>query len=145
MALLLAVEHRYVEVVELLPAQPEVDVNARNVDTEQPFFVAAALGDEKIACLLSEKTGIDLWIQNSSGVTPLDMAAHMGHEGMVKILLDKTLEVNLCPDDHSTPLISAIRSGHVNIVNLLLQDNRVDPNVTDSSPSTPIHHIEEMY
>ena len=73
------------------------------------------------------------------------MAAHMGHEGMVKILFDKAPRVILCPDSHSTPLVSAIRSGHVNIVNLLLRDNRVDPNAKDGSPGTPIHHIEEMY
>jgi len=143
--LLLAVRYGLVEVVELLLAQPEVNVNACDAQEGPPLFVAAALGDEKIACLLLGNPGADLLICNYRGVTPLAMAAHMGHEGMVKILLDKTPEVNLCPGGSTTPLIAAVHSGHVNIVNLLLQDIRVDPNARDFSSSTPMEYTVSMH
>jgi len=134
-----------VEVVELLLARPEVNVNACDALEGPPLFAAAALGDEKIARLLLENPATDFSIRNSSGVTPLAMAAHMGHEGMVKILLDKTPEVNLCPDGSTTPLIAVVQSGHVNIVKLLLQDIRVDPNARDISSSTPMEHTWSMH
>lgn len=56
-----------------------------------------------------------------SGVTPLILAAQMGHEPIVDVLLDADAAVNTTDTVNSTALMYASSKGYVGIVNKLLQ------------------------
>jgi len=64
-----------------------------------------------------------------SDQTPLSWAARCGHEEVVKLLLEKSAELE-SKDDRwgQTPLSWAARGGHEAVVQLLLAKEGVDPN-----------------
>ena len=70
----------------------------------------------------------------SYGLTPLSWAAKNGHEGIVKLLLERK-DVNLnSPDTRDGPrlLLWAARNGHEGIVKLLLERKDVTPDTPDT-------------
>ena len=72
--------------------------------------------------------------------TPLSWAAENGHEGMVKLLLERK-DVNPNTRDTKygqTPLVWAADKGHEEIVKLLLGQKDVNPNSSSESGRTPL-------
>ena len=53
-------------------------------------------------------------------VTPLDVAAEGGHDGVVKILIDAEADPDIRKSDGATPLHLASEKGHDGVVDLLL-------------------------
>ena len=68
------------------------------------------------------------------------IAAHQGHESVVRLFLEKNVDPNTSYKDYLTPLHAAVQKGHYEIVNLLLQYGaEVNPTITNSSNfSTPL-------
>ena len=94
---------------------------------------AAYLGLDEIAiALLEEAEGCVADMADGRGLTPLAWAAEGGHEGIVKLLLDRK-EVN--PDSKDkcgqTPLFCAAEGGHEGIVKLLLDRKEVSPDSSE--------------
>ncbi len=52
---------------------------------------AAEMGQEAVVKLLLDGKDVDLNFTDHDGLTPLVLAAWHGHEGDVKVLLDKTI------------------------------------------------------
>ncbi|PUU83388.1 ankyrin repeat-containing domain protein, partial [Tuber borchii] len=75
--------------------------------------------------------------------TPLSYAAEEGHEGVVKILLERG-DVNSDSSDYigQTPLSYAARSGHEGIVKILLERGNADPNLSDVNCWTQLDHAK---
>ena len=101
---------------------------------------AAYLGfDEIVIALLEEEEGCVADMADGWGLTPLAWAASCGHEGIVKLLLDRK-EVN--PDSRDeydqTPLWSAAGGGHEGIVKLLLDRKEVNPDSRYDDGQTPL-------
>ena len=106
---------------------------------------AAYLGFDEIAIsLLEEEEGCVADIADSRGLTPLAWAAKGGHEGIVKLLLDRK-EVN--PDSRDmydrAPLCRAAKGGHEGIVKLLLDRKEVNPDSRDKYDRTPLWHAAD--
>lgn len=65
----------YLEVVQLLLAAPDIDVNAvNNVFNRTPLSVAAETGYQSIVQLLLQGPGVDLDVEDEHSMTPLDTA-----------------------------------------------------------------------
>ena len=77
---------------------------------------------------------------DSSGNTPLHIAASRGHQRTVRDLLTShKYEVNCVNSRHRTPLHLACIGGHVDIVRTLLCEFGADVNSRDSQNNTPLH------
>ena len=77
------------------------------------------------------------------GLTALMWAARMGHEAVVKQLLDN-LDVDVNAKDTKDGLTSlswAVKMGHEAVVKCLLDDGRADQNCKDNNGSTPLSLI----
>ena len=76
--------------------------------------------------------------QDCVGSTPLLRAAENGHEGVVKLLLERDADPN-CPDKYGrAPLRGAAFAGHEGVVKLLLAREDVDPNSPDEGGDGPL-------
>ncbi|KAJ7584525.1 ankyrin repeat-containing domain protein [Mycena floridula] len=98
----------------------------------------------------------DIDIFDNHGCTPLYYAYQYGHASVVKRLLEKGVDPNMqsimessqtygtispsqTDSDGLPPLHYAIVKGNIDIVTLLLECGKVDPNSTDCYKNTPLH------
>ena len=139
--LLLAARHGHVSVVELL-LQNQADLNARTKLGANAITLAAR-GGHLQTCKLLIEAGIDLnpstGIGNSScEFTPLMVAAHHGHDSVVRYLLDRGCDIN-----HQTPsmginaLMLAALNGYMTTSQILVERG-ADPNLTNINDHTPL-------
>ena len=70
--------------------------------------------------------------------TPLYYAAHKGHMGVVKVLLDGGANPNVETRNGWTPLHSAVMEGHKDVAKLLLEAG-ADPTKEAKDGSTPVY------
>jgi len=101
---------------------------------------AAYLGLDEIAIgLMKEVEGSGADMVDGWGRTPLMWAAESGHEGMVKLFLDRK---EVSPDSRDkndkTPLWKAARGGYEGIVKPLLDRKEVNPDSGDENDKTPL-------
>ncbi|KAJ8132161.1 hypothetical protein O1611_g1463 [Lasiodiplodia mahajangana] len=74
------------------------------------------------------------------GHTSLAIAAALGHESVVKQLLNKSqINVNLADKNGRTPLHLAVFHGNEGVVKLLLRDSQINVNLADNEGQMPIH------
>jgi len=94
----------------------------------------------RVAGLLFGRRYINPDCSSKSGRTPLSWAAEKGHEGIVKLLLERR-DINPNTSDTiygRTPLLWAAGTGHEEIVKLLLESRNVNPNISSKSGQTPL-------
>ena len=117
------------------------------VDTLSPFsglHCASFFGIVEIVACLIEMECYDINEVDFSGCGPLVWAARNGHEGALKILLERQ-EIN--PDkpdnDDRTPLSHAAKNGHERVIKILLGWEEVNPDKPDKFDRTPLSYAAE--
>jgi ankyrin repeat protein len=60
-------------------------------------------------------------VTSANGVTPLHLACESDHTGVVKVLLEKGVCVNVTSASGQTPLHVACSRGHIDTTKLLLE------------------------
>ena len=108
-----------------------------------PLFSAlhcvSFFGIVELVTVLINDEGYEVDQQDCAGRTPLSWAAINGHEGVVKLLLERG---NVDPDrpdkNNEGPLGWAAIKGHEGVVKLLLERENVDPNRPDKDDQTPL-------
>lgn len=119
-------------------------------DDDQPgvklLAEAAYIGSTKLTGTLLMTHGVDpnaIWMEdhsyNPDGLTPIMLAAQQGHGSVVRLLLDhKSMQLDAT---HScgTALSLAAANGHIEIVEMLMEDGRIDINQRSEDGSTPLH------
>ena len=86
------------------------------------LHIASTFGlSSVISCILDRDTlNAEIDVSDDKGSTPLHYAAEVGHEAIVKQLLEAGAEVDPRGDDGLTPAFKATCNGHKNILELLL-------------------------
>jgi len=99
---------------------------------------ASLFGIVEIVAGLIEVEGYDINQRDCVDNTPLLWAAHNGHEGVVKILLERRdVALDRPGKGGQTPLWRAASKGHEGVVKILLERREVNPDKTDNGGLTP--------
>ena len=80
----------------------------------------------------------DLEIQNTSGLTPLMLAAYIGNLDIVELLIDSGADVNYVSKFNMTALFTAIASSNVGVLKALLDRGAKWKGVRDDNGLTPL-------
>jgi ankyrin repeat protein len=127
------------EVVKLLLATGQVDINTKDEDGWTPLSRAAWEGYKEVVNLLFITGQVDINAKDKYGWTLLSRAAWEGHEEAVKLLLATgQVDFNIKDKYGRTPLSRAAERGHEEVVKLLLATGQVDANAKDNDGETPL-------
>jgi len=128
--LYIAAQNGHTEVVKLLLAIPDIDVNKGRIDVgATPLFTAAQNGHTEVVKFLLARSDIDVNEAITDGTTPLFMGSQNGHTEIVKLLLARPeIDVNKSISSGATPLYIAAQNGHTEVVKLLLTNPDIDVN-----------------
>ena len=119
--LIWAIQSENVEIVKLL-VESGADINGVNDEEETPLLKAAPVGLTKIVeYLLSHGGDVAIDKTSSRGYTPVYIASCYGCADVVKLLLERGADINICPKDGKTALERALKYGHTDVVRLLLK------------------------
>ncbi|KAN0074399.1 Ankyrin repeat-containing domain protein [Elaphomyces granulatus] len=133
--LLLAADKGHSAIVELLLAVVNINPDVRGGDGHghTPLISACHMGHVSIVQQLLARTDVDFnCTGNYHGFcgTPLITACRERHPEIIKLLLAKDgIEINLVHG--STPLVIAAERGLVEVMEILVRDNNLNPNIAD--------------
>jgi ankyrin repeat protein len=88
--------------------------------------------------LLLEKA-VDVNSKGKNGRTPLSWAAENGHEPVAKMLLQRGANINAQSGHFGSMLNTAAFGGHVRLLQLFLEEYRVDRHLTDDQGRSALH------
>ncbi|MES2661888.1 MAG: ankyrin repeat domain-containing protein [Pseudomonadota bacterium] len=99
-----------------------VQKRATPADPVKAFFEAVENGDtEKLRWLITEKL-VDADQRIEDDITALHLAAFLGKDDCIKVLLELGADLNLHDKDDSTALFFAVNSGSLKIVKFLIEN-----------------------
>ena len=82
-----ASRHGHVEVVKLLLAHPNINVNLKDKDGQTPFSRACQFRKVSVVQLMLNDPRVDLTLSDNSGRTPLWWASFNGHDEVIEWLI----------------------------------------------------------
>jgi ankyrin repeat protein len=121
--LTIASQYAPADIVKMLVARPEVEVNSRDGDGDTALACALArdLEDLSIVELLLTRADLDINLSNYFGETPLVRAAFLGYANAVRLLLQQD-RLDILAENYwgETAISVAIENGHTDIVNIII-------------------------
>lgn len=143
-----ASRHNRIDILQLLLAHPDIDVNISDSDGITPLLDAVCKNHIDIVQLLLQNPRTDINAQNNLGKTALIGASTLNLPDIVRLLLaHPDIDVNISDRDlfGNTPLWYAVYDGHIRIVQLLLEDSRTDVNAQNFFGSTALQGAAMKY
>jgi ankyrin repeat protein len=134
----LAIDNQNLDIVKLLVAQDNIDINALNEVKKTPLHLAVESGNIDIVTVLLSNPNIQIDIKDDVDNTPLHTAILEENKDIVKALIDTGADVNIVDGFSQTPLHLAVESGNIDIVRALI-DAGADVNIVDGLDKTPLH------
>ena len=126
------------DLLDLLLAQPGVEVNIKDSERSTPLTVACTYWGENVVRRLLQVDSIDLNCQDQDGYTALHYAARDTNPGCLKLLREAPgLKWNVKNDDGKTPLLVAALCGRAESLGIILTvpQPQLDLTVTDYAGS----------
>ncbi|XP_076445023.1 ankyrin repeat domain-containing protein 55-like isoform X2 [Babylonia areolata] len=143
-ALFLAAELGFVDVLRALMGAGVKVEEARDSSHNTPLYVAVSHNQAGAAKLLAElgpRTVVD-GFSSSARNTPCHLAARLGYEECLRVLLEYGASVNVRDSSGCTPLILAVRYKRYGALKLLLESG-CDVNVRDGAGRTALHYASQ--
>jgi len=124
----LACVHGSEGMVKAFLEREELEVNIENKFSWRPIHVVVGRGQVGMVKALLADPRLELNALGHDGWTPLHCAARRGVDEIVKLLLDDgRLDINAtCARWDQNALVIAIYEGHASIVEMLLDDKRIE-------------------
>ena len=131
------------EVCRLL-MEYHMDKNPKNHLGQTPLYFASLNGHLEVCELLMEMC-VDKNHVDDSVRTPLHIASFYGHEEIVGLFIANVADKNLRDNmGQNTPLLSAIEGGNLNVCKLLIEEFKVDVNMSNNYGMTPLHLASKL-
>ena len=108
---------------QLLEAGNDVKENENG---RTPLLFAAVFGHTNVCELLLEEGKANIEETEPKGNTALKQAASEGHASTVALLLSKGARVDTRNEDGFTPLLSAVKNGHKEVFQILIEGGACD-------------------
>jgi hypothetical protein len=145
-ALLLAVQRGDLAIASHLIGRG-ADINAVADNHDTPWLLAGALGRTEMLAAMLDTGKVDYTKRNRYGGNALIPACERGHVDAVRLLLERSIDVNHVNNLGWTALLEAVILSdggprHVEIVRLLLAAG-ADPNLADGDGVTPLQHARD--
>ncbi|KAH6896156.1 ankyrin repeat-containing domain protein [Coprinopsis sp. MPI-PUGE-AT-0042] len=134
--LMLASKAGWPNAVQRLLEHPDAGVNIVN-DAGETLLMLARTEDTLVNLLQAD--GLDVNKRTATGETVLMMAAEIGWETAVRVMIHYPgIDLNARDDDGVTALMNAVGEGWDGIVQLFLEDSLVDVNIQDATGRTAL-------
>ncbi|XP_044762829.1 uncharacterized protein LOC123319871 [Coccinella septempunctata] len=115
------------------------DVNSSNMNGNCALHWACETGREEIVKVLI-KNGADVNVtDHENNFAPINYLAKDGFTDILKIFLENGADVNVTTKDGLTPLLYAVEGRHLEIVDLLMQQDGIEVNRSNILRMTPLH------
>ncbi len=138
----------YETVVDLLVRRTLLNPNLKNTNGATPLHLAVRHAKLETVRLLLGNRRLDANLTNNVGETALHIAVDLAHENILAELLryrSGTVDVNLQDDTGRTPLHIAAEQRNPEVVQMLVDDRRVDVNLrTRTHDETALHIAAEF-
>lgn len=124
----------FTDIVELLLAQPGIDIGASYNDGLKGLIAASNNGSEEIVAMLlnynfEHDSEIDVNASDRHGNTALILAAAFNHTGVAQMLLTHPeIEVDAANKQNSTALLYACVNGNLDLTRVLLETGKCNVN-----------------
>ncbi|CZR60693.1 uncharacterized protein PAC_10589 [Phialocephala subalpina] len=138
--LYVAAERGYAAIVSRLLATPGIDVNAAMPSGRTPLIQATFNGHALVVGQLLAAPGININAMGEVGRTALWLLAAVQGIDIVKILIEKGVDVELTNNSGQTSLSWAASRGQEADVKLLLTKDSVEPDSKDRIGRTPLSY-----
>lgn len=137
--LLCAVDCNSAPIVKLLLADERIDPNQRCGYGHHKTALHFAIGYKfiNIVQILLDDKRVDPHLGDASGNSPFRMAVSTRNEDIIELLLNR-VGPDLEYDYVHRRLFHAARKGYADIVKLLLNDKRINPNLQNSNGESPL-------
>ncbi|GJQ80579.1 hypothetical protein Trydic_g19983 [Trypoxylus dichotomus] len=123
----------------------KVNVNAYCGEFTPLYTAAAANNVNIVRFLLENGADVNRGDSRTTGFTPLSVAVKYGHVDVVELLLEAKAKADisrllfLALVNGSQLLYGAAKTGHLNIVDYLIQEKEVDVNTTNKNGFSPFY------
>ncbi|CRK45842.1 hypothetical protein BN1723_006750 [Verticillium longisporum] len=112
------------------------------------LFQACSRGLESLVTLLLDRCDTDVNMLDKDGNSMLITVLRAGHEGIIRLLLDKGAAMDLRNHRRSTALIEASRNGYSEAIRLLLEKGAVSIDLQNCSGNTALNkasHLQDLF
>ncbi|CAC5424328.1 unnamed protein product [Mytilus coruscus] len=123
--------------LEVLLSCEECDLNIANSHGMTALHIATAMGYTEIVELLILKD-CDINVCDSNNQTPLCLAIQNYQKPCFELLISCGCDIDICNLDRQTSLHIACKTGHVDIVEIILNKNRCDIDKSDKNRNSPL-------
>ena len=105
-------------------SENDSDEDSNNQHNENSLLLYNAAHDGDLEkCVEAIKNGASPDYQKHNGYTPLHISSQEGHIDIVKYLAVKCrCNIDIQTNDHDTALIRAVRKGHTDVVQVLVEN-----------------------
>ena len=126
------------KVKELL--QSVSDVNVKGYNGTTPLIAATINQKTPVIQLLLSDSRVDVNVQDNQGNSVLVFACENPNNQNVIDMITSHPNFNWSSPSNHSALLSACKTGYLQVVQKLLEDKTIDPNMKDIQGKTPLHY-----
>jgi hypothetical protein len=131
-------------IIENVSPPPQHGTFAAIVSAPIVELPAALIQSNAIDYTTTSKRDESTHLDEIHGYTLLHLAAKLGHEDIMRLLINETSQANsLCNSRGQTPLLCAIESGSTSTATLLMEQDPLSLTCKDSIGSSAFHYATE--
>lgn len=137
----IAIKNKNIPMIKcLLNYSNIIDINAYDINNNTPLHIIAAdRNDTEIFPLIINHPTIEIEAPNKRNEMPLHIAAQSGNAKLVKSLIEKGVNINLCDDERNTSLLIALIHDKGEVAKLLLTQPDIYVDWRGNNLDTALH------